>query len=149
MKAIVVALFVWILPLAVGGMVIGMGATEMDQSIRAADGQGIPGVVVPTNENCGGTGPCTWSGNFTSSSGRLQLKNVDISSGAQEVGKPFGGLYEGSTFIGNQVYPYGSREWIWDIWFLVFGAMMLMVPTLVTVGWCRKRRRRVLPQGVP
>ena len=78
-------------------------------------------MVVPTDKNCGGTPPCSWTGNFTSSSGRLWLKNVDISSGAQEVGKPFGGLYEGSTFIGNQVYPYGSHQWIWDIWFLVWG----------------------------
>ncbi len=79
--------------------------------------------------------------------GRLQLKNVDISSGAQEVGKPFGGLYEGSTFIGNQVYPYGSRKWIWDIWFLVFGVMMLILPTGGTIGWWWLRRRRALPPG--
>jgi hypothetical protein len=143
----VAVLFIWILPLAVAGMAIGMGATEMGQSMRAADGQGIPGVVVPTDENCGGTPPCSWTGNFTSSSGRLRLKNVDISSGAQEVGKPFGGLYEGSTFFGNQVYPYGSHEWIWDIWFLVFGAMMLILPAGVTIGWWWLRRRRTLPPG--
>jgi hypothetical protein len=145
--AVAVALFIWILPLAAAGMAIGTGATEMGQSMRAADGQGVPGVVVPTDENCGGTPPCSWTGNFTSSSGRLRLKNVDISSGAQEVGKPFAGLYEGSTFFGNQVYPYGSHEWIWDIWFLVFGAMMLILPAGVTIGWWRTRRRRALPPG--
>jgi hypothetical protein len=138
-------LFLWISPLAIAGMSIGMGATEMDQSIRAADGQGIPGVVVPTDENCDGTPPCSWTGNFTSNSGRLRLKNVDISSGAQEVGKPFGGLYEGSAFIENQVYPYGSHEWVWDIWFLVFGAIMLILPAVPAISWWRTRRGRALP----
>jgi len=146
---VAVALFIWIIPLAIAVMAIGVGATEMDQSIRAADGEGIPGVVVPTNENCDGEGPCSWTGNFTSSSGHFRLRNVDISSGAREVGKPFSGLYEGRAFIENQVYPYGSHQWIWDIWFLIFGAVMLSMPTAVTISWWRNRRRRALPQGFP
>ncbi len=143
------ASFIWIVPLATAGTMIPLGATEMDQSIRAADGQGIPGVVVPTDENCGGDGPCSWTGNFTSSSGRLRLRNVDIASGAQAVGKPFSGLYEGSAFIENQVYPYGSHQWIRDIWFLIFGTITLSLPATVTINWWRKRRRQALPQGTP
>ena len=140
-------LFAWVLPLTIAVTMIGLGATEMDQSIRAADGQGIPGVVVPTDENCGGDPPCSWTGNFTSSGGHLRLKNIDISGGAQKVGKPFHGLYEGSAFFENQVYPYGSHQWIWDIWFLLFGAMMLSLAAGVTIAWRRTRRRPAIPPG--
>ncbi len=63
------------------------------------------------------------------------------------MGKPFSGLYEGSAFIENQVYSYGSRQWIWDIWFLVFGAMMLSLPAAVTIDSWRNRRRQALRQG--
>ena len=146
---VALVLFAWVLPLAIAVTMVGLGATEMDQSIRAADGQGIPGVVVPTDENCGGDPPCSWTGNFTSSGGRLRLMNIDISGGAQEVGKPFRGLYEGSAFIENQVYPYGSHQWIWDIGFLIFGAMMLGLAAGVTIAWRRTRRRPAIPQGIP
>jgi hypothetical protein len=143
------ALFTLIIFLTFAVLAIGLGATEMDQSIRAADGQGIPGVVVPTAENCGGTGACSWTGNFTSSSGRLRLRSIDVAGGAKEVGRPFGGLYEGSAFIENRVYPYGSREWIWDIWILVGGAMTLSAPPGLTIIWWQNRHRRAIPKGPP
>ena len=137
--------FFWALPLAIAVMCIGLGATEMDQSIRAADGQGIPGVVVPTGENCGGDPPCSWTGNFTSSSGHLRLANIDITGGAQAVGRPFRGLYEGRAFIESQVYPYGSHQWIWDIPILIFGLLMLATTAGVTLAFRRWRQIRRRP----
>ncbi len=146
---VALVLFAWVLPLAIAVTMVGLGATEMDQSIRAADGQGTPGVVVPTDENCDGDPPCSWTGNFTSSSGHLRLTNIDITGGAQAVGQPFRGLYEGRAFIENQVYPYGSHQWIWDILILIFGAMMLGLAAGVTIAWRRTRRRPAIPQGIP
>jgi hypothetical protein len=65
------------------------------------------------------------------------------------VGRPFGGLYEGSAFIENQVCPYGSREWIGDIWILVGGAMTLSAPPGLTIIWWQNRHRRAIPKGPP
>jgi hypothetical protein len=128
--------FIVLLVLA-GTAIVGIGAWQLPVAIRAARGQGVHGTVTPTARNCEPvTSPCSWTGNFVSDDGRIRLNGVDISGGADRIGRPQPALYAGKG-LSPTVYPLrGSREWIDWIFVLLCGGCCLIVGGML--GWRRQ-----------
>lgn len=136
-----------------GTVALGVGVIQLPVAVRAARGQGVHGVVTPTEQNCGGaaTSPCSWRGDFVSDDGRIRLHRVDISGHVGGMGEPQPAIYVSGGLDPTVYPPHGS--WEWAIWVLVigFGGVFLWATVVLAVGgWSNDRtyrRHRRSPDG--
>ena len=118
--------------------VIWGAGTHLGPGLRAAHGQGIPGLWTAQEQNSG-----KWSGEFVSSSGTVTLPNVSYagSLSAVQAGTVVPALDAGAS---NEVYPLtGSDKWVRDLIGVVGGTLALIA--LLARGFFVARRRRRAP----
>jgi hypothetical protein len=135
-----------------GALALGVGAVQLPVAVRAARGQGVPGVVTPTERNCGGgaTSPCSWRGDFVSDDGQVRLHRADISGHVGGMGEPQPAIYVAGGLDPTVYPPDGS--WEWAQWVLVIGfggALWWMTVVLVVGGWSTDRAARRHRQSPP
>lgn len=134
------------------GVVLPVGAVlilvicsmSLGPSVRAARGEGTPGVLLVKSRECHRT--CTASGTFTSDDGSLVRAGVGYQDGARhaKVGDRLRALDTGDR--GEVFKPSGSRTWI-----LILTIMAMAVGSLVWWLWryplgALRRRRNPLVQ---
>ena len=120
------------------GFVIWGAGSHLGPGLRAAHGEGIPGLWTAQQQNSG-----NWSGEFVSSSGTVTLPNVSYagSLSAVQPGMVVPALDAGA---GNEVYPLtGSDKWVRDLIGVVGGTLALI--GLLARGFYVARRRRRAP----
>ncbi len=112
--------------------------SHLGPGLRAAHGEGIPGLWTAQQQNSG-----SWSGEFVSSAGTVTLPNVSYagSLSAVQAGMVVPALDAGA---GNEVYPLtGSDKWVRDLIGVVGGTLALI--GLLARGFYVARRRRRAP----
>jgi hypothetical protein len=130
--------FIWLLCIGFCLVVIWGAGTHLGPGLRAAHGQGIPGLWTAEQQNGGG-----WTGEFVSSTGTVTLPNVGYTGSlpAVHAGTVVPALDSGA---GNEVYPLtGSDRWIRDLIGVIAGALALIA--LLARGFYVARRRRRAP----
>lgn len=126
-------------------LVLAICSTDLGPSLRAARGEGTPGVLLVKSRDCHRT--CTVSGTFTSDDGSLVRTGVVYGDGARhaKVGARLRALDTGDR--GEVFKPHGSHTWI-----LILTVMAMAVGTLVWWLWrypwgaLRRRRNRLAQQ---
>jgi hypothetical protein len=129
---------VWLICIGICGFVIWGAGSHLGPGLRAAHGQGIPGLWTAQQQNSG-----SWSGEFVSSSGTVTLPNVSYagSLSAVQPGMVVPALDAGA---GDEVYPLsGSDKWVRDLIGVVGGTLALLA--LLARGLYVARRRRRAP----
>jgi len=130
--------FVWLLAIGLCGFVIWGAGSHLGPGLRAAHGEGIPGLWTAQEQASG-----NWSGEFVSSSGTVTLPNVSYagSLSAVQAGMVVPALDAGA---GDEVYPLtGSDKWVRDLLGVVGGTLALIA--LLARGFYVARRRRRAP----
>ncbi|WP_159945160.1 MULTISPECIES: hypothetical protein [unclassified Nocardiopsis] len=114
----------------------------LDQGLRAARGEGVPGVFTATSLTCvqhPGHESCACEGRFTAEGAR-RAREVSLHAAGRDtcvVGAPVPAVDAGAS---NRVYgPDGSREWL--VCLLVLAACLAVVAA-VAAPWARHLRRR-------
>jgi hypothetical protein len=129
---------VWLVCIGICGFVIWGAGTHLGPGLRAAHGEGIPGLWTAQQRSSG-----SWSGKFVSSDGTVTLPDVSYAGNlsAVQAGMVVPALDAGA---GNEVYPLtGSDKWIRDLIGVVGGAVALIA--LLARGFYVARRRRRAP----
>ena len=129
---------VWLVCIGFCGFVIWGAGTHLGPGLRAAHGEGIPGLWTAQQQNSG-----NWSGEFVSSAGTVTLPNVSYagSLSAVQAGTVVPALDAGAS---NEVYPLtGSDKWVRDLIGVVGGTLALIA--LLARGFYVARRRRRAP----
>ena len=129
---------VWLICIGICGFVIWGAGSHLGPGLRAAHGQGIPGLWTAQQQNSG-----SWSGDFVSSSGTVTLPNVSYagSLSAVQPGMVVPALDAGAA---DEVYPLtGSDKWVRDLIGVVGGTLALLA--LLARGFYVARRRRRAP----
>jgi hypothetical protein len=130
--------FVWLVAIGFCGFVIWGAGSHLGPGLRAAHGEGIPGLWTAQEQNSG-----SWSGEFVSSSGTVTLPNVSYAGSLSSVqaGMVVPALDAGAS---NEVYPLtGSDKWVRDLIGVVGGTLALIA--LLARGFYVARRRRRAP----
>jgi hypothetical protein len=130
--------FVWLVAIGFCGFIIWGAGSHLGPGLRAAHGEGIPGLWTAQQQGSG-----NWTGEFVSSSGTVTLPNVSYagSLSAVQVGTMVPALDAGA---GNEVYPLtGSDKWVRDLIGVVGGTLALT--GLLARGFYVARRRRRAP----
>jgi hypothetical protein len=130
--------FVWLVAVGICGFVIWGAGSHLGPGLRAAHGEGVPGLWTAQQQNSG-----SWSGEFVSSDGTVTLPNVSYagSLSAVQAGTVVPALDAGAS---NEVYPLtGSDKWIRDLIGVVGGTLALIA--LLARGFYVARRRRRAP----
>ena len=130
--------FVWLVAIGFCGFVIWGAGSHLGPGLRAAHGEGIPGLWTAQQQNSG-----NWSGEFVSSAGTVTLPNVSYagSLSAVQAGMVVPALDAGAS---NEVYPLtGSDKWVRDLIGVVGGTLALIA--LLARGFYVARRRRRAP----
>ena len=129
---------VWLVCIGICGFVIWGAGSHLGPGLRAAHGEGIPGLWTAQEQASG-----NWSGEFVSSSGTVTLPNVSYagSLSAVQAGMVVPALDAGA---GDEVYPLtGSDKWVRDLLGVVGGTLALIA--LLARGFYVARRRRRAP----
>jgi hypothetical protein len=129
---------VWLFCIVFCAAIIADAGTHLGPGLRAAHGEGIPGLWTAQTQNDG-----SWSGEFVSSDGTVTLPNVIYSGSLPAVaaGTIVPALDAGAS---NEVYPLtGSDKWVHDLIGVVGGALALIA--LLARGFYVARRRRRAP----
>ena len=130
--------FVWLVAIGFCGFVIWGAGGHLGPGLRAAHGEGIPGLWTAQQQNGG-----SWSGEFVSSDGTVTLPHVSYtgSLSAVQAGSVVPALDAGAS---NEVYPLaGSDKWVNDLIGVVVGTLALI--GLLARGFYVARRRRRAP----
>jgi hypothetical protein len=130
--------FVWLVAIGFCVFVIWGAGSHLGPGLRAAHGEGIPGLWTAQQQGDG-----QWTGEFVSSEGTVTLPNVTYtgSLSAVQPGTIVPALDAGA---GNEVYPLtGSDKWVRDLIGVVGGTLALT--GLLARGFYVARRRRRAP----
>ena len=130
---------VWWLCIGFCCFVIWGAGTHLGPGLRAAHGEGIPGLWTAQQQDSG-----TWTGEFVSSDGTVTLPNVTYTGSlpAVQPGTVVPALDAGA---GNEVYPLtGSDKWVRDL-IGVVGGTVALVGLLARGFYVARRRRRAPP----
>ncbi len=111
--------------LLVAALVVYMGASNVDRSLRAARADGTPGTFSATSLDCvqhPGHESCTCHGTYVPESGGEELTDIYLYGADRQtcqVGSRTAAVDVGSV---NRVYgPEGSNEWIMTAGLILFG----------------------------
>jgi hypothetical protein len=129
---------VWLGCIALALLVIWEAGTHLGPGLRAAHGEGIPGLWTAEPGSDGG-----WTGEFVSSTGSVTLKNISYAGSVSnlQAGTVLPALDTGAS---NEVYPLtGSDKWIHDLIGVILGSLALI--GLLARGFSVARRRRRAP----
>ncbi|GHC71813.1 hypothetical protein GCM10007079_04560 [Nocardiopsis terrae] len=129
-----------------------VGLSGFDQSLRAARGEGVPGVFTAVSLSCvqhPGHESCTCNGTFLPEvSGGLpeedgQARSVYLHAAGRDTCREGGTVPAVDAGAANRVYgPDGSREWLFSL-FLVAGPVVVAVGVaLVWARWALSGPRR-------
>jgi len=130
---------VWLVCIGLCGFVIWGAGTHLGPGLRAAHGEGTPGLWTAQQQNGG-----TWTGVFVSSTGTETLPDVGYTGSLPGVqaGTVVPALDAGA---GDEVYPMtGSDKWVRDLTGVVAGTLALLA--LLGRGFYVARRRRRAPR---
>jgi hypothetical protein len=123
-------------------MVAYVGFSGLEQGLRAARGEGVPGVFVASSLTCvqhPGHESCTCNGTFTSAGGG-EPRGVYLHAAGRDTCREGERIPSVDAGASNRVYgPDGSREWILSS--LILAACLAAVGG-VAVNWARYLRRR-------
>jgi tetratricopeptide (TPR) repeat protein len=112
--------------LVVGLGCTGLAAVDIGPAVRAATGNGSPGTIVLTREDCV-AGNCDWYGDFTSDDGSVVFTDAAMQEGVPAGAKVGDRLRALDTGARDGVYPAsGSSEWIYISVFLVVGVILIL-----------------------
>lgn len=124
-----------------------VGVAGLDQSLRAARGEGVPGTFTATSLSCvqhPGHESCTCSGTFRPGTGEAD-RNVQLHAAGHDTcreGEPVPAVDAGAA---NRVYgPDGSREWLFSLALLAGATAVCAGVPLAWARWARARSRRPL-----
>ncbi|MGW5876112.1 hypothetical protein ACWFMI_06085 [Nocardiopsis terrae] len=128
-----------------------VGLSGFDQSLRAARGEGVPGVFTAVSLSCvqhPGHESCTCNGTFLpDASGEPEedgrARNVYLHAAGRDTCREGGTVSAVDAGAANRVYgPDGSREWLFSL-FLVAGPLAVAGGVaLVWARWALYRPRR-------
>ncbi|MFB8765235.1 hypothetical protein [Nocardiopsis alba] len=111
--------------LLVAALVVYMGASNVDRSLRAARADGTPGTFSATSLDCiqhPGHESCTCNGTYVPESGGEELTDIYLYGADRRtchIGGRTAAVDVGSV---NRVYgPEGSNEWIMTAGLILFG----------------------------
>ncbi|MFI9596772.1 hypothetical protein [Nonomuraea sp. NPDC052265] len=126
----------------VAGFLLFLTVPNLGTVVRAARGDGVPGVFVPRTLACithPGHESCVWTGDFRSDDGATGRTGVEMYASdryTHRAGQPVRAVDIGS---GGRVYgPGGSNEWVFSalllvvalglLWFLHAGSLRRLLP---------------------
>jgi hypothetical protein len=131
---------VWLLCIAFSGFIIWGAGSHLGPGLRAAHGEGIPGLWTAQQQDSGKR-----TGEFVSASGTVMLPNVSYAGSVSviQAGTTVPALDAGA---GDEVYPLtGSDKWVRDLIGVIGGTLALVA--LLARGLFVARRRRRAPPG--
>ncbi|PDP87892.1 hypothetical protein CQJ94_09560 [Glycomyces fuscus] len=118
-----------------------VGSAGLEQGLRAARGEGAPGVFTATSLTCvqhPGHESCTCNGTFTAAEGG-EARGVHLHAAGRDTCQEGARIPAVDAGASNRVYgPDGSREWVLSS--LVLAACLAVVGGVV-VNWARYLRR--------
>lgn len=123
-----------------------VGVSGLGQGLRAARGEGAPGVFTMTSITCvqhPGHESCTCNGTFTGDAGE-EPRSVYLHAAGRDTCVEDASIPAGDVGASNRVYgPDGSREWILSVFILVACAAVIggVAMTWVRHLWATTRPR--------
>jgi tetratricopeptide (TPR) repeat protein len=127
--------------LVVGLACAGFSASDLGPAVRASNGDGTPGTIVLTRQECTPRS-CSWFGDFTSDDGTLARTDAAMQEGVPADAKVGDRLRAIDTGASDGVFPpTGSTEWMLILIFLVVGVVLLLGWVLAVPVTAVLRRR--------